>query len=266
MSPPTTAFLPIDPSAPTDRLRMTLKLPNRALTETVREIGRETTPDELQRRGVRTLRSVGMSEVSRLIEIAVNRTLMERTIGVSSDEMRQLVADATDTMSHLLRSREELAASRDELLERRRELQKDLAEIKAGRLGGPAPGRYTHDEQVFQSRLRSELIDMLGERAGRAVLMRTAHVLRQTRHEGRDERDRRIEQLERRITKLVQSLENAEDALSRISKMKNVDVGVASIYRMVQGLKGEDTGFEAKAKMMESIFQANAKLQGKVAG
>lgn len=246
---------------------MTLrKLRNQALTDSVREIGRETTPDELQRRGVRVLRSVGMSEVSRLIEIAVNRTLMERTIGVTSDEMKRLVTDATDTMGHLMRSREQLAASRDELLERRRELQKDLAEIKSGRLGGPAPGRYPHDEQLFQRRLRSELVEMLGERAARAVLMRAAHVLRQSRHEGSDERDQRIEHLERRISKLVQSLEHAEQAIANISKMKDVDVGVASIYRVVQGLQTLDDAGEAKAKMMESLFQANAKLQNKAVG
>lgn len=246
---------------------MTLrKLRNKALTESVREIGRQTTPDELQRRGVRVLRSVGMSEVSRLIEIAVNRTLMERTIGVTSDEMKQLVTDASETMGHLLRSREEIAASRDELLERRRELQQDLADLKSGKLGGPSPGRYTHDEQLFQNRLRSELVEMLGERAARAVLMRSAHVLRQARYEGKDERDQRIEQLERRITKLVSSLENAEDAISRISKMKDVDAGVASIYRVVQGLESQDNAFEAKAKMMESIFEANVKLQNKAVG
>jgi hypothetical protein len=240
---------------------MTIRKPrNQALTESVREIGRPTTPDELQRRGVRVLRSVGMSEVSRLIEIAVNRTLMDRTTGVSTGEMKQLVSEAQDTMGHLLRSKEELAASRDELLERRRELQKDLADLKTGRLA-PTPGRHPHDEHLFQNQLRIELIEMLGERAARAVAMRAAHVLRRTRIDGPDERDERIVHLERRISKLVNSLEHAEEAIARISKMKDVDIGVASLYRVVQGLTDNDGGFEAKAKMMTSIFEANVKLQ-----
>jgi len=246
---------------------MTLRKPsNQALTDSVREIGRPTTPDELQRRGVRVLRSVGMSEVSRLIEIAVNRTLMERTSGVSSDEMKQLVSEAQDTMGHLLRSKQELAASRHELLERRRELQKDLADLKSGRQAGPKPGRHPHDEQLFQHQLRIELTEMLGERAARAVAMRAAHVLRRTRIEDSDGRDERIMHLERRITKLVTSLEHAEDAIARISKMKDVDLGVASLYRVVQGLSDKDGGFEAKEKMMTSIFEANVKLQQSAAG
>ncbi len=44
--------------------------------------------------------------------------------------------------------------------------------------------------------------------------------------------------------------------------MKNIDLGVSSIYRTVQGLAGDDELFEQKKEMLEDLFQANLQLQG----
>ena len=75
------------------------------------------------------------------------------------------------------------------------------------------------------------------------------------------ESQRQIEQLERRVRKLTDSLGVTEQELKRVMAMKNIDLGVASIYRSVQGLSGEDENAEAKRDMLKNIFEANLALR-----
>jgi uncharacterized Ntn-hydrolase superfamily protein len=49
-------------------------------------------------------------------------------------------------------------------------------------------------------------------------------------------RDREVENLQRRIEKLTQSLSTTEHRLRQVAAMKNIDDGISSIYREVQGL------------------------------
>jgi len=72
-----------------------------------------------------------------------------------------------------------------------------------------------------------------------------------------------VQNFERRISKLTHSLELTEDELRRIAAAKNIDIGVGSIYRTVQGLSNADADFETKKELMTSIFQANLELQKK---
>ncbi|MEO6710769.1 MAG: hypothetical protein ABI054_09835, partial [Planctomycetota bacterium] len=68
---------------------------NSALLQELRKLGRSTTTDELRSRGVHAVVSIGSREISILIERAINRTLMERTIGpLHPDELRTLVDGA----------------------------------------------------------------------------------------------------------------------------------------------------------------------------
>jgi hypothetical protein len=70
-----------------------------------------------------------------------------------------------------------------------------------------------------------------------------------------------VEQYKRRISKLTNSLELTEEELKRIAAAKNIDLGVQSIYRTVQGLASGDDNYETKKELMSSIFQANLDLQ-----
>lgn len=72
-----------------------------------------------------------------------------------------------------------------------------------------------------------------------------------------------IEVLERRVAKLTDSLGLTENALNKVASMKNIDLGVSSIYRTVQGLNPEDGQADQKKAMLTSIFEANLELQGK---
>ncbi|MFT7486870.1 MAG: hypothetical protein ACI9F9_002727 [Candidatus Paceibacteria bacterium] len=72
---------------------------------------------------------------------------------------------------------------------------------------------------------------------------------------------REVNAFERRIAKLTNSLELTEEELKRIAKAKNIEVGVGSIYRNVQGLSGVEDDYETKKELMSSIFAANLELQ-----
>jgi hypothetical protein len=74
-----------------------------------------------------------------------------------------------------------------------------------------------------------------------------------------------IQRLERRVGKLTRSLSETEKELRRIAAMKNIDLGVASIYRTVQGLAKQDDHYEAKAEMLKNIFEANVALRAEMA-
>lgn len=77
------------------------------------------------------------------------------------------------------------------------------------------------------------------------------------------EHARVVEMLERRIAKLTQTIGVTEEELARVMAMKMVDPGVASIYRTVQGLKGDDPSAQAKKAMMSTIFEQNLAFQKK---
>lgn len=75
------------------------------------------------------------------------------------------------------------------------------------------------------------------------------------------EHNRQIDLLERRIAKLTKALEMTEAELRRIAAMKSIDLGVASIYRSVQGLSPEEECLALKKELMKQIFTANLDLR-----
>ena len=77
------------------------------------------------------------------------------------------------------------------------------------------------------------------------------------------EYQRQIELLERRVSKLTKSLGLTEAELQRVLRAKSIDPGVASIYKSVQGLSGDDVQGELKKALMEKIFEANVELRKK---
>ena len=73
--------------------------------------------------------------------------------------------------------------------------------------------------------------------------------------------DSEVELLQRRIHKLKGSLEATEHNLARLSDGEQVDPGISSIYRQVQGLDQGDTHLKRKRTLMADIFRANVALQ-----
>lgn len=79
------------------------------------------------------------------------------------------------------------------------------------------------------------------------------------------ESQKQISQLERRVVKLTESLGLTEAELKRVAAMKNIDLGVASIYRTVQGLSADGADAEQKKEMLKNIFDANMLLKSQLA-
>jgi GGDEF domain-containing protein len=77
------------------------------------------------------------------------------------------------------------------------------------------------------------------------------------------EHGRQVDMLERRIAKLTSLLGVTEEELARVMSMKQIDAGVASIFKTVQGLRGDDGSIAAKKAMMATIFEQNLAFQKK---
>lgn len=107
----------------------------------------------------------------------------------------------------------------------------------------------TPEQRETRDRVTSLVLESLARERQRALEEKTA----QHREE--------VRRFELRLAKLSQSLEVTEEELRRIAAMKNIDPGIASIYRTVQGLSPDDENAEAKREMLAGIFEANLKLQ-----
>jgi hypothetical protein len=253
---------------------------NPALEAALFELARTTTPDELRRRGVRSVLSVGKADVSRLIEITVNRTLLARTLGGLSPEERRFVIDAAEeAFSGDVRNMSDLAASRETLQRDGREIQEELDRLKRDLSGQPAgPGFEELAEQETAERLKplrlriqARLLPIFerlppGGPTLRATVVELLAVFSQE-HEVGLKRERealagRTEHLERRISKLMKTLAETEQVLARVAQMKDIELGIESIYRTVQGLSTDEAQRERKLAMMRTIFEANVQLQG----
>ena len=260
-------------------------LPHDPVTETLRRWSRQTTPDELKRRGVSNLRSVSLTRVSKMIEKAVNRALLARTLRSDGDQdeedarfesvsvtarkefMALANSDTTDenglsgveehAVSALDHLKEELASRRREVKERERVLR------SVGGMAAPA------DEE-----LESELRALFGSwddksdvpsALQREVIRMTVEGLRRER--GNFERERlhrhqeEISILERRIGKLSRLLSETEGHLASARKAGSEDPGVASEFDCVQGLSADDELREKKSEMMAAIFEANMEMR-----
>lgn len=72
-----------------------------------------------------------------------------------------------------------------------------------------------------------------------------------------------IDNLQRRIAKLTNSLGVTESEIARLQGVGDVDAGVASLYRNVQGLNSGDARADLKKDLMSAIFEANLDMQRK---
>jgi diguanylate cyclase (GGDEF)-like protein len=102
--------------------------------------------------------------------------------------------------------------------------------------------------------------DRLDKQSLTQLLFRLQDARAPKEHGDLAEERRKNDILERRISKLVGQLGVTEAELQRIALLKNVDLGIASIYREPQGL-GPESHVQRKREMMKEIFTANFQMK-----
>lgn len=256
---------------------------NQALVDALSEMGRLETVAELEQRGVKRVRTLKLSRVSRLIEQAINQTVMERTLDAGGAEVGVVLDGARARFDELLRTREALDQSAEAVERERAELEEALEVLR----DRPAPtGEIVERrrERIEQNSRRDQLLRAsvgemlygmslsLGNEAQQALLSvkdklgdvcvalaqeeRRAALVGEVRSY-----DEHVDMLERRIAKLVSTLASTERALAQVRALKNVDDGIASIYKVVQGLAVGDEDAERKKALLSDIFRANVELR-----
>ncbi len=225
-----------------------------------------------------------MSRVASLIEKAVNRTMLARTIGEVPDDaeafseatrmefVRMLASDGTTeenkadsevspSSSVDSRALDQLNQMKEELAQRRRELAEEEQ-------------RPAAEDLALERKLRQTFAAWGGDPnrpspMEREIIQLAVSELRQQRGETREvklsDHQREIDMLERRITKLSGLLEKSESDLKRLVAAGQIDPGLASIYDSVQGLGDEDPMLDRKAELMTSIFESNVRMREELA-
>ncbi len=209
------------------------------LEQAVRAIGRE-----LMSRLKANSKSVrGLPKDAFLREVKADKQRIEKAKEAARAELEAMLEKLNQSHQQVAKHQAELVREsqatgqvEDEALAAR------IAEIFAG--GGSAEDMAALREKITALALGS----MQGQRDKSIEAQMSDH-------------RKEVENFERRIAKLTTSLELTEDELKRIAAAKNIDIGVGSIYRTVQGLAGTDNDYETKKELMSSIFAANLQLQ-----
>lgn len=158
----------------------------------------------------------------------------------------------------------EIEGLREELAQRKRSFEEErtLLSDEASDVGGLQQAEIEHRlQEIFARFPRTDDVAALEK----AVLDFAARELYAERHasieRALEEHRRETDRLERRIGKLTQLLGMTEEELKRVMAMKQIDSGIASIYRTVQGLTGDEGQAEQKRAMMADIFKQNLAFQ-----
>lgn len=253
------------------------------LKDAVRQMAFRTSLDSLRKKGVQQVSVLGIDRIIGLIEAAVHRSLRSHLVGIERDA----VADATkEEFLRLLRSNEDLQRQKSEI-ERQKErveeeldqLRRDLAaqrqelELKLEQGALSIANRYEGENAAIARKVTEVLQALVGSQslpvavAEEKVMELVMDVVTGERKAAEAAkaalRDREIEVLQRRIGKLSESLGQTERRLQHVAALKNVDEGISSVYREVQGLRADEAQAGKKKELMAEIFKANLRLQKK---
>lgn len=253
------------------------------LKDAVRQLSFKTSLDSLKKKGVQQVSVLGLDRITSLIEAAVHRSLKSRLVGVE----REAIADATKAeFLRLLRSNEDLQRQKSEVEQQREQAEDEIDQLRR---------ELTQNNQALQIKLERDAVELANRYQGENALIarKVADVVlslaqmpgattsnveqrmmelvmdvvsgeRQSADEARRAlHDREVDNLQRRIKKLNDNLAVTEQRLQQVAALKNVEGGISSVYREVQGLVTGDEQVGKKKELMAGIFQANLKLQKK---
>jgi GGDEF domain-containing protein len=140
--------------------------------------------------------------------------------------------------------------------------EQQLLEDEASEIGGLQQAELVDKiQRIFGSVPRTPDIDKLQAQIVELAVKELYTERRKAVELQMAEHQRQTDQLEKRIAKLTSILGVTEEELRRVMAMKNIDPGVASIFRTVQGLSAEDAQAETKKALMSEIFKQNKAFQ-----
>jgi diguanylate cyclase (GGDEF)-like protein len=230
-----------------------------------------------------TASAIGAKIVEGAHELKFEREDHAHSITLSVGVSRNMHED-TDTLENLIRAAERGLAMATEAggdrfvhwKEVESELEKIRAELeaqtkvlhaKARDMSAEADAEQTEDEKALILRVREvfathggvapavqdEVLDLVSE--GMKMTRQKLIAAKMAEH------NLQMELLERRINKMNKTLGLTTERLKQMASMKSIDLGIASIYRDVQGIGTEDSNAEMKKEMMAEIFKANLALK-----
>lgn len=97
----------------------------------------------------------------------------------------------------------------------------------------------------------------------REVLALAVEKMEAAHQQMREEHTQQVSLLQRRLNKVTSSLQQTEGMLRQGMASIEIDSGIASIYRTVQGLSDVENDTALKREMMSKIFEANLELRNK---
>src|SRR5262245_8820414 len=204
----------------------------------------------------RWMRVVRRDDFARLMGRAIEAALVRRG-GLAPERARLLRKDALDRFTTLFgvgakrvraltRSQvvAEFERTSGEILRRRQEWNGELAglekELVQARAAATESALTSEEESALQRALAADLERVLPARGAGVDVAGILERERQRRAQalaGVVAREReRIDQLERRMTKLRAEVAHLEEQLAELARQAEIDPGVPSIYRTVQGL------------------------------
>ncbi len=251
------------------------------LRSAVREMAYKTSVDQLKKRGLNQVNVVSLDRIVVLIEEAVHRSLRQHLLGAERDRVvdatkeeflrlmrsnEQLESEASELRRTQVRAQEEIDHLRRELADSSQQLDAKLAQAAfstQAQVVGENEALAARFSELFASLSEGGDIDPQALRDGAfAILLQFADAERREALMAKEAaRDRDVELLQRRIAKLSTTLEESEQRMAKLAALKNVDPGISSIYREVQGLDPAAELFQKKSALMADIFKANLALQ-----
>ncbi|MDP6762005.1 MAG: hypothetical protein QF903_03045 [Planctomycetota bacterium] len=211
--------------------------------EAIAEIARTTQAEllTLLKAGAQAVRGLSKEKFLEEAERDRRRILAERER--ASEDLQALLEQVDTRRREMLQAREELEAES----RRSGDAQDEVLAQRIASLFEEEDG--ASDAAELRERVTDLLLGSVRTEREKVVKAQIA------------ENRQSVENFERRITKLTRSLEVTEEELRRMAERKEVDPGVASVFRTVQGLNEDEDDLEAKTEMMATIFEANLVLQ-----
>ena len=257
------------------------------LKDALRQVSFRTSVDKLKKKGIQDVNVLGIDRLVGLVEAAVHRSLRSRLMGVD----REAVAESTKAeFLRLLQSHEDLQREKTQIEQAReraeeeidlmrRELARKQSALQVRLEADPVEqaNRYVGEDAAIATKV-AEVLASIHESAGTptsdvlqdrlmALVMDVVHEERKTADSARKAlQDREGDILQRRIKKLSATLTATEQQLARASIEPNVETGISSIYREVQGLDVSDQHAGKKRELMADIFRANLAMQKRSKG